>query len=510
MRFSRLEGDTWSEATTIASGRDLFVNWADFPSPARARDGSLYAHWLVKSGKGAYAYDVHVARSSDRGRTWSPLGKLNDDATESEHGFVSFVQEEGGVRAFWLDGREMAAEGEGHGGGEGENGHGGGDHAGSMGLRTALVGAKVEASVLLDARTCECCQTAAVVTARGTLVAYRDRSEGEIRDISFVTREADAWSEPRTLHADRWEVPGCPVNGPSLASSGETVVAAWYTAERNRGRVLAAFSADSGATFGTAIEIDSDQPMGRVDVDLLPDGDAVVTWLAASEEEGVIRLRRVDPAGRAGAATDLAKTLKSRAAGFPRAAVSGSRIIVAWTASGEPSRVRAAWMDASGLPYAEGERSAPGEAASDESAKTLPSLAVSDLEGKRSDLRDLRGQPVLLNLWATWCAPCRLEMPDLAKLHHDLSPKGLKVVGLSIDAAGAMEDIRTLVRNESIPYLIVHDVEGKAASLFDAATLPASFLYDRSGQLVWERRGPLTAGDPSFQESLAAALATDD
>ncbi len=502
LRFAILDGNRWSDARTVASGDSFFVNWADFPAAARSRDGTIFAHWLQKSGEDTYAYDVFMARSRDGGKAWEPAGKLNDDSVAAEHGFVSFVEEGGGVRAFWLDGRDMGA-GEGHD----EGGHG----AGSMGLRTALIAETIGPSTLLDPRTCECCQTAAALTARGPLVAYRDRSESEIRDIAIVRREGAGWSEPLRIHEDGWEVPGCPVNGPALAASGDRVAVAWYTAPGNEGRVLAAFSESAGESWGSPVEIDGDAPMGRVDVDLLPEGDAVVTWIASSEEEGVIRVRRVSPDGSVGATFDLARTLKSRAAGFPRTAVAGRRIVVAWTDAETPSHVHSAWLDAPRLPPVterNGSRaSIPGDAA--EPGSHLPSLSVTDLGGSHRDLGDLTGRPLLLNLWATWCAPCRAEMPDLARLHEEFAARGLRVVGLSLDAPGAAEDIRRFVEKEAIPYDILHDTSGKAATLFGAATLPASFLYDSEGKLSWERHGPLTASDPSLREALEASLSLD-
>src|SRR5712691_8394565 len=71
LRFTRLRGGTWAEPRTIAERNDFFVNWADFPSVVEDAKGVLFAHWLQKSGKDVYAYDVRVATSADGGRTWS-------------------------------------------------------------------------------------------------------------------------------------------------------------------------------------------------------------------------------------------------------------------------------------------------------------------------------------------------------------------------------------------------------------------------------------------------------
>ena len=107
VRFSRLEGGGWSAPSTVVEGTDLFANWADFPSPARASDGTIYVHWLAKTAPDTYAYSIFLARSADGGASWQPVGTLNDDATHTEHGFVSWVREGDGLRAFWLYVRDM-------------------------------------------------------------------------------------------------------------------------------------------------------------------------------------------------------------------------------------------------------------------------------------------------------------------------------------------------------------------------------------------------------------------
>jgi Neuraminidase (sialidase) len=71
LRTAARDVSGWAEARTVAQGENWFVNWADFPSVIALRDGSLAAHWLVKSGTGTYAYNVNIARSKDGGKTWS-------------------------------------------------------------------------------------------------------------------------------------------------------------------------------------------------------------------------------------------------------------------------------------------------------------------------------------------------------------------------------------------------------------------------------------------------------
>src|SRR3990172_6670364 len=85
LRTSTRDGNGWSEARTVAQGENWFVNWADFPSVISLQDGSLAAHWLVKSGTGTYAYNVNIARSKDGGKTWGKPTVPHLDNTQTEH-----------------------------------------------------------------------------------------------------------------------------------------------------------------------------------------------------------------------------------------------------------------------------------------------------------------------------------------------------------------------------------------------------------------------------------------
>ncbi|MBI4616094.1 MAG: exo-alpha-sialidase [Planctomycetes bacterium] len=198
-RFSRTLDGSWTEPRTIARGENWFVNWADVPSMAAHEDGTLAAHWLEKVGPGTYAYGVRLSTSTDRGETWREPFWLHADGTQTEHGFVSLLPRAGGrFVAVWLDGRAM---------GTGVDGEGEGD----MSLRAATFGTAggPDGEALIDARVCECCATSAAPLPDGTLaLVYRDRSEGEVRDVSITYLKDGAWSAPRTLHADDWKIDG--------------------------------------------------------------------------------------------------------------------------------------------------------------------------------------------------------------------------------------------------------------------------------------------------------------
>lgn len=337
LRLAVLQDGAWSEPVTIARGDDFFVNWADFPSLALLADGSLAAHWLVRSGEGRYAYDVHIARSTDGGATWSEPVVPHRDGTASEHGFVSlFPWADGRLAAVWLDGRKYAAAGA----AGGHEGHGSPEAEMTLRMTTIAADGALGPELLLDERSCDCCQTAAAVTAEGPVVAYRDRSEAEIRDI-YVTRYAGgAWSEPRVVHEDGWEIAACPVNGPAISADGRRVAVAWFTAAQDTPRVRIAFSDDAGATFGAPLRVDGGTPTGRVDVELLAGGDALVSWLERVGEGAELRVRRVRPDGPTGPVMAVAGASAERSSGFPRMARVGRDVVFAWTRPGDPARVQ--------------------------------------------------------------------------------------------------------------------------------------------------------------------------
>ena len=313
LRAARLEGGAWRPLGDVVASKDLFVNWADTPALAEGGDGALYAAWLLETGE--HAYGAKVSRSLDQGKTWSELGWLHADRAGAEHGFVSMVKDEKGVRAFWLDGATAEKEG------------------GSTTLRAARVGAEVRDEREIDARVCDCCSTGAAIGPRGPLLVYRDRTGDELRDISIARASGSEW-QVGAMSGDGWKLLGCPVNGPEIAADGSAAAIAWFTAAANDARVAVAFSKDGGATFGKPVRLDGGKPLGRVGL-VLDGQDAVVSWLEHAGESAEIRLRRIAPSGRLGAPVTLATVPATRASGVPRMLRDGTRLVVSWTQPGE-------------------------------------------------------------------------------------------------------------------------------------------------------------------------------
>lgn len=324
LKYSRLDSGVWSEPGTVAESDSWFVNWADFPSVVPI-SGSLWAaHWLKKKKGGTYAYDVSISISNDAGTTWSDPITPHRDNTATEHGFVSLFHWQDGVGVVWLDGRNTTASGSDHDHGE----------AGGMTLRSAVISpqGRIHSEAEMDSLVCDCCQTGVAISTHGPVVVYRNRTESEIRDIYLARSVDNQWLAGSPVSDDQWEIAGCPVNGPAVMASGETVAVAWFTMAGDTPRVRFAWSHDGGQSFDPAINIAEESPTGRVDVAILDDGSAIISWLDQAEDgKGLIRLRNVLPDNRLGPVKEIAQTSMGRPAGFPQMVQDGDSLVMAWT-----------------------------------------------------------------------------------------------------------------------------------------------------------------------------------
>jgi peroxiredoxin len=492
LQFSRWSQGAWTPPTTIVASPALVANWADTPSIVAAADGALVAHWAERAGDSPYAYHAVVARSVDQGRTWTRLGPLHLDRSATEHGFVSMVPDGDGVRAFWLDGRATA-------------------DGGATSLRTAPITDAVGAEAVVDDRVCDCCGTTAAAGAIGALVVYRDRSDAEIRDISLARRAGDAWTSI-PVHDDRWRIAGCPVNGPGVVARDRRAAVAWYTYAGDVHRVRIAFSADGGATFAPPIDVDSPRgrraALGRVAMVLTDDGDAIVSWMASERDDATVLVRRVSPAGQVGAELRVATVLAGREAGFARMARVDDQLVLTWTEPGPTSRVRAARLPVAAVPPAAAApiASAPAAAVAQVGA-AAPEVTATSLAGEATALTALRGRPVLLNVWATWCEPCRQELPELARLHARFAPRGVQVVAVSVDRQRSRDEIASFVTRRALPFTVWHDPADRTSAALGVAALPATLLVDRDGVIRWRSAGAVRADDRALVEALERVAA---
>ena len=141
-----------------------------------------------------------------------------------------------------------------------------------------------------------------------------------------------------------------------------------------------------------------------------------------------------------------------------------------------------------------------------EIGKPAPSYGAVTLQGDSVDLAQLKGDVVLLNVWATWCIPCRREIPELQALHQQYSARGLRVVGVSVDEGGADADVESFAKDFAMTYTILRDPGENVSNVFRIPGVPASFLIDREGVVRWRHLGPFKADNAAFLAALNALL----
>jgi hypothetical protein len=329
-----LSGGAWTPATTVASSSGWFISDADVPTVMRMSDGTIVAATYPSVDVSIEAYDLRLSYSKDEGKTWSRPLAPHHDKTKTQHGFATlFEMPDRTLGMVWLDGRDQELNKTAPDGG-------------SMAVYFASFDPswKQTAESSVDARVCECCQTAAVMTGDGPLVAFRNRTDKEVRDIHVTRLDQGKWAEAQPVHTDNWTIDACPVNGPALSARGRTVAAAWFTAVGDTGHAYAAFSQDAGRTWGSPIRLDDATSTGHVDIELLDDGSAAATWVEFADERAQFRVREVKPSGERSQPTVIAGQSEARVSGYPRISRVGDDLVFAWTeTSGESqSRVRAA------------------------------------------------------------------------------------------------------------------------------------------------------------------------
>lgn len=147
----------------------------------------------------------------------------------------------------------------------------------------------------------------------------------------------------------------------------------------------------------------------------------------------------------------------------------------------------------------------PPELPPEDSLQMAPAFALPSLEGDTLRLEDVRGQVALVNFWATWCAPCRVETPDLVELYETLHDDGFTVVGIAMDRGGA-DIVQPFVDEYEVPYPVVLGDDAVAAAFDDVYGLPTTFVLDRQGRVV---RRILGRVDPVALRSLVQQLLAD-
>lgn len=135
-----------------------------------------------------------------------------------------------------------------------------------------------------------------------------------------------------------------------------------------------------------------------------------------------------------------------------------------------------------------------------------PDYSAVTLAGDSVSLASLRGRTVLLNVWATWCFPCREELPALQQLHETYGGQGLDLVGVSVDALGSSQAIEGFAKRYGVTYALWHDPDNAVSLKFRGIGVPLSVLIGPDGTVRWKHLGPVRADDPALLAALEESL----
>ena len=322
LNYASYSSTGWSDVQQVNRNSNRFINWADFPSIIANESGPMAVHWLQKKPGGPYAYDVNI--SFEQGKnSWSNAFIPHKDSTATEHGFVSMIPwDQDTILAVWLDGRQSANRS--------EQEYFDLDYA--MTLRGALISTsgQIENKFLIDDAVCDCCPTSLIKTTDGAIVAYRNRTDDEIRDIYTSRFNGSKWSRGQAVNDDGWEIGACPVNGPKLAAHDSTVAIAWHTAAHNRPVVKTALSFDNGTSFGQAHTVSDQASSGRVDI-AFHNEKAYITWMEKADEKAALHYRSINKSNQLSKVAVADSISASRKSGFPQLEILGDQLIMAWT-----------------------------------------------------------------------------------------------------------------------------------------------------------------------------------
>ena len=320
LNFSQFKEGKWTNTQTMATGSNWFVNWADFPAHA-INENLILSSYLKKSDSGTYTYDVILSLQKLSGEKVKEDFLLNTDGVKAEHGFVSIIPNHNqGFFITWLDGRNTVDK----------------DLDGyhkPMTIRFAEITNKgdiIDESEL-DSATCDCCQTSIAVTNKGPVVVYRDRSDKEVRDIYIARKINGIWGVPTPIHNDGWEINGCPVNGPKVASNSNNLAISWFTVSNEKPTVNLSFSKSNGASFGTPIKINDDDAIGRVDVAFLNPQEVLVSYIEGDDVGTYLRIKKVSIDGKVSAPITISKIDGGRNSGVPQLEILDNDAFIVWT-----------------------------------------------------------------------------------------------------------------------------------------------------------------------------------
>ncbi len=350
--------------------------------------------------------------------------------------------------------------------------------------------------------------SSAATTWDGPVVVFRS-SGSQPASLAVVRREAGRWLPPVPLEGSAALSEDEIESAPRLAAWHREVVVAWHA---GNGQVLAAFSADSGRSFGKPIEVAAGDPKSRPEGSpalAITESEALVLWSSAGTDGATrLSLARVRPEGQLGDPLEVMRLEPRALAGELGMALAGDRLVVAWQ-EGEPPQVRLLEVPLELLPAArerKPQQPVPAYSGHGRVGESVPATEVMSLEGERASLAQLRGQPLLLNFWATWCQPCLAEMAELTNLASRYAQAGLVVVAASVDDPAARERVARFTKERQLPFPIWLDPETRLAGDLRVQTLPVTFVIDRQGRILWRQDEPVQPNDPKLETILRLAI----
>lgn len=324
LKYAVRRGAGWSEVRTIAANRHFFRHPAELPEVIALSGGTLVAHWIETPKEDSEAEFIYVSASKD-GVKWTVPAIAHRDRSQVQHGLASIVASgEKEASILWL----QALKGE--------------DGPVSL-MRTVVTtdGATVTMTKeeSLDTDVCACCPTSVVKTSRGLLVAYRDHTAQDIRDIAVTRFENGRWTAGKIVNADNWQLNACPTNAASAATNGDRVAISWYTASQEKPRVEFASSTDGGTTFSKAIVASTGLAYGYTSAVMDEQGGATISWLERVSSGAAVLVRRISATGVLGPVTKVAEGSR-QSLGYPRLARIGKETWLTWNTAAKVQTAR--------------------------------------------------------------------------------------------------------------------------------------------------------------------------